>query len=115
MGTPLTDKGVVTMPHMLEPSDGDQRILALNSDGRSHPVENALAIATFVIGLVAFVSIFFPGGHVIGCWAGTLGFVMGFYSQYLSVTTGERVLNIMGIVASFVGVALGIARGGFLP
>jgi hypothetical protein len=40
---------------------------------------------------------------------------MGLYSQYVSVTTPQRSLNIMGLVASFVGVALGIAHGGFLP
>lgn len=90
-------------------------MLALNSDGRAHPRENILAIATFVCGLVAFVSTFFGGAHFVSAWLGTLGFGMGLYSQYVSVTTGERVLNIIGIVASFVAVALGIARGGFLP
>lgn len=103
------------MPHMLEPSDSERSMLALNSDGHAHPRENALAVATLVVGLVAFVATFFTGGHAVASWAGALGFGMGLYSQYVSVTTGERVLNIIGIVAAFVGVALGIARGGFLP
>ncbi|WP_240197742.1 hypothetical protein [Nonomuraea lactucae] len=72
-------------------------------------------MATFLLGLVAFVSTFFPSGHMIASWAGALGFGTGLYSQYISATTAQRSLNIIGLVASFVGVALGIARGGFLP
>ncbi|WP_084955395.1 hypothetical protein [Thermoactinospora rubra] len=106
------------MPHVLQPSENseNQRFrLTLNSDGRSHPLENTLAICTFVLGLVAFAATFFPGGHVVASWAGTLGFGVGLYSQYISATTAQRSLNVVGLVASFVGVALGIARGGFLP
>ncbi|MEV0197985.1 hypothetical protein [Nonomuraea sp. NPDC050691] len=103
------------MPHILQPSDNQRFRLSLNSDGRAHPVENALAVVTVVCGLTAFVAAFLPGGHVVASWAGTLGFGTGLYSQYVSVTTPQRALNIVGIVASFVGVALGIARGGFLP
>ncbi len=52
---------------------------------------------------------------MVSSWFGTLGFGLGLYSQYISATTPQRSLNIIGIVASFVGVALGIASGGFLP
>ncbi|MER6952011.1 hypothetical protein ABZ297_02030 [Nonomuraea sp. NPDC005983] len=103
------------MPHLLQPSKSERFRLTLNSDGQSHPIENLMAISTLVCGLVAFVATFFPGGHVVSSWFGTLGFGMGLYSQYISVTTPQRSLNIVGVVASFVGVALGIARGGFLP
>ncbi|MFD0657239.1 hypothetical protein [Thermocatellispora tengchongensis] len=89
--------------------------LTLNSDGRSHPVENLLSIATLVVGLLAFITGFIPGAHVIASWAGALGFGGGLYSQYISATTPERALNVVGIVASFVGVALGIYHGGFMP
>ncbi|WP_433248064.1 hypothetical protein ACQPYK_48155 [Streptosporangium sp. CA-135522] len=87
----------------------------LNSDGRRHPVENVLSVVTLVCGLVAFVSVFIPGAHAVGAWLGTVGFVGGLYSQYVSATTAERSLNIVGIVASFVGVAFGIYHGGFYP
>lgn len=102
------------MPHVLQPSDNEPVKLTLNSDGRAHPVENILAVATLVCGLVAFVATFFPAAHAISSWFGALGFGMGLYSQYISATTPQRTLNIIGIVASFVGVSLGIAHGGFL-
>lgn len=106
---------MVAVPHVLQPSENEKFKLTLNSDGRSHPVENVLAVATLACGVVAFVATFFPAAHVVSSWFGALGFGMGLYSQYISATTPQRTLNIMGIVASFVGVTLGIAHGGFLP
>ncbi|WP_236003437.1 hypothetical protein [Nonomuraea antri] len=103
------------MPHVLQPSENERFRLTLNSDGHPHPVENILAVATLVCGLVAFVATFFPAAHMISSWFGTLGFGVGLYSQYISATTPQRSLNIVGLVASFVGAALGIAHGGFLP
>ncbi|MFI7133411.1 hypothetical protein ACIBQ1_47600 [Nonomuraea sp. NPDC050153] len=103
------------MPHVLQPSERERFRLTLNSDGRSHPVENALAVGTIVCGLIAFVSTFWVSAHAISAWAGTLGFGVGLYSQYVSATTPQRAVNIVGIVGSFVGAALGIAHGGFLP
>ncbi|MET7336416.1 hypothetical protein [Nonomuraea sp. NPDC005650] len=103
------------MPHVLQPSERERFRLTLNSDGRSHPVENALAVGAIVCGLIAFVSTFWVAAHAVSAWAGTLGFGVGLYSQYVSATTPQRALNIVGIVGSFVGAALGIAHGGFLP
>ena len=106
---------MVAVPHVLQPSERERFKLTLNTDGRSHPVENGLAIATLVIGLIAFVCTFWPSAHIFSSWLGTLGFGTGLYSQYISATTPQRSLNIIGMVASFVGAALGIAHGGFLP
>ncbi|MEU8384334.1 hypothetical protein [Streptosporangium sp. NPDC048865] len=87
----------------------------LNSDGRRHPLENVLSVSTIICGLVAFVAGLVPSAHPVASWLGVLGFLGGLYSQYVSATTSERALNIVGIVASFVGVAFGIRHGGFLP
>ncbi|WP_370023725.1 hypothetical protein [Planotetraspora sp. GP83] len=87
----------------------------LNTDGRRHPKENALAICTLVVGLVAFVTGFVVSAHVIASCLGAIGFCGGLYAQYVSSTTAQRSLIIVGVVASFVGVALGIAHGGFVP
>ncbi|WP_226899069.1 hypothetical protein [Nonomuraea phyllanthi] len=103
------------MPHVLQPSQRERFRLTLNTDGKSHPMENALAVATLVCGLTAFVSTFWVSAHVISAWAGTAGFGIGLYSQYVSATTPQRSLNIIGMVGAFVGAALGIAHGGFLP
>ncbi|MEU8246354.1 hypothetical protein [Nonomuraea sp. NPDC048916] len=105
----------MAVPHMLHPSQSERFKLTLNTDGRSHPVENTLAVTTLACGLVAFAATFFSTGYVIASWVGTLGFGTGLYSQYVSATTAQRSLNIVGLVSSFVGLALGIARGGYLP
>ncbi|MEO3890522.1 hypothetical protein [Nonomuraea sp. B5E05] len=103
------------MPHVLQPSEQERFRITLNSDGRSHPLENTLAVVTLVCGVVAFVATFWASAHMIASWFGTLGFGVGLYSQYISATTPQRALNVVGLVGSFVGAALGIAHGGFLP
>ncbi|MFF5205201.1 hypothetical protein [Streptosporangium sp. NPDC000396] len=103
------------MARASRPARGRPSRFRLNSDGQRHPLENVLSVVTLTCGLVAFVSAFFPSAHAIGAWLGTVGFLGGLYSQYVSATTPERALNIVGIVASFVGVALGIYHGGYYP
>lgn len=105
----------MAVPHVLQPSERERFKFTLNTDGRPHRVENTLAIITLVCGVVAFVATFWPSAHMISSWVGTLGFGVGLYSQYISATTPQRSLNVVGMVGSFVGAALGIAHGGFLP
>ncbi|MEV0582498.1 hypothetical protein [Nonomuraea sp. NPDC050310] len=99
------------MPHVFQPSEPERFRVDLSGRG----IESILAFAALGLGLIAFVATFFPGGYVVASWAGTLGFGVGLYSQYISESTFQRSLNVVGMVASFIGVALGIARGGFLP
>lgn len=103
------------MPDTSRPPGNLLSRLTLNSDGQRHPVQNVLSVVTIACGLVAFVAALIPAAHAVAAWLGVLGFVGGLYSQYVSATTPERALNIVGIVASFVGVALGIYHGGFFP
>ncbi|MGJ6967011.1 hypothetical protein ACSDR0_34355 [Streptosporangium sp. G11] len=103
------------MPHVPEHSQSRRFRFRLNSDGRRHPLENVLSVCTILCGLIAFVAGLVPSAHPVASWLGVLGFCGGLYSQYVSATTPERALNIVGIVASFVGVAFGIRNGGFLP
>ena len=62
----------------------------LNSDGRAHPRENALALATLVLGLVALVTAFFPGLHLLASWTGLAGIVVGAWAQLVSATTVRK-------------------------
>jgi hypothetical protein len=39
--------------------------------------------------------------------------VVGLYAQMISATREERILLVTGMVAGFVGLALGLAHGGF--
>lgn len=93
----------------------------LNSDGRSHPVENVLAIGILVIGLVSFVIGMIvrnsptagPVMHIIATVTGLVSLLVGLYAQMVSATREQRVLIVAGIIAGFVGLALGLAAGGF--
>lgn len=88
---------------------------AHDTDGTRHPLTNFLAVATLMLGIAAFVTGFIVSSHVFASWVGAIGFWGGFYAQYISVTTAQRCLIVAGIVMSFVGMALGIAHGGFVP
>ncbi|MFC4588052.1 hypothetical protein [Sphaerisporangium corydalis] len=103
------------MPQALGPTESEPFRLTLNSDGGKHTRENALTLVALACGLVAFVCGFVVSAHMIASWAGLVGFVVGMYSQYVSATTAERSVNIVAIVGSFVGVAMGIYHGGFIP
>jgi hypothetical protein len=89
-----------------------QRV-TLNSDGQRHPMENALTVLTFIIGIAAFAIGFIVRAHVAGTVLGIAGFVIGLYAQLVSNTREQRVFIVAGIVAAFVGMGLSIAHGGF--
>ncbi|GAA0422712.1 hypothetical protein GCM10010160_58080 [Acrocarpospora corrugata] len=101
------------MPHMLGPIESEPFRFTLNTDGRPHTRENVLAVGSFLLGIVALILGFIVGAHIVATAFGIIGFAGGFFAQYVSVTTPQRSLIIMGIVASFVGALLGIAHGGF--
>ncbi|MBO8193888.1 hypothetical protein ITI46_19790 [Streptomyces oryzae] len=87
----------------------------LNTDGKRHPVENSFAAATIVLGLIAAISAWWPGLHVLGSWTGLVGILTGAWGQYISATTGERFVMIIGLGAAAVGFYLGVAHGGLVP
>ncbi|QKV93807.1 hypothetical protein HUT19_20280 [Streptomyces sp. NA02950] len=84
----------------------------LDTDGKSHPVENTLAVTTLAIGVIAFVTAHFTSLHLLSSWAGLIGMISGAWGQLISATTGERFLLIIGLGASAVGFYLGMAHGG---
>jgi hypothetical protein len=86
--------------------------LTLNTDGQPHPKENSLAGATLVLGLLAFISSFFHDLHLLSAWAGLIGIVTGAWGQYISATTAERFLLVIGLVGSGVGFGIALAHGG---
>ncbi|MFJ6211936.1 hypothetical protein ACIQGZ_01125 [Streptomyces sp. NPDC092296] len=84
----------------------------LNTDGKSHPVENSLAALTVVLGLLAFVSSFFHNLHLLSSWSGLAGIVTGLWGQYVSATTAERFVLVIFLGASAIGFGIGLAHGG---
>ena len=106
------------------PSGGHSRFphVTLNSDGEPHPLINALTIFTLVIGLVSFVlglvirnapSTDNLGMAITTAVTGLASLVVGLYAQMISATREQRVLIVTGMIAGFVGLALGLAHGGF--
>ena len=95
--------------------------LNLNSDGRPHPLLNAASFLTLVLGLFSFALGLFlrtgPSGvhgwAIAGATTGLIGMLIGLFSQMMSATREERVIIVTGIIASFVGLCLGLAHGGF--
>jgi hypothetical protein len=93
----------------------------LNSDGQSHPALNALSVFVLLVGLAAFVlgivirNVSHPGpGLAIPTGVtGLVSLVVGLYAQMISATREQRVLIVTGIVAGFVGLAMGLANGAF--
>ncbi len=92
----------------------------LNSDGQRHPLENVLTIFTLVAGLIAFVlgmivrnSHPAAAVHITATALGLAAVLVGLYAQMVSATRGQRILIVAGIIAGFVGLAIGLSRGGF--
>lgn len=89
--------------------------VTLNSDGRHHPLQNSLTVFTLVAGLVAFATGWIASQHMAATVLGLTSLVVGLYSQLVSATREQRMLIVAGLVAAFVGVALGLAHGGLTP
>jgi hypothetical protein len=94
----------------------------LNSDGQPHPVENVMTIFVLLDGLVAFVlglivrNLPAAGAalHIIATATGLAAILVGLYAQLVSSTREQRILIVTGMIAGFVGLALGLSHGGFV-
>jgi ammonia channel protein AmtB len=102
--------------------DSGRRHNILNSDGQPHPVQNILAIVTLVVGLVSFaLGMVIRNAHtgaaviILATATGLVSCVVGLYLQMISATREQRILIVTGIIAGFVGLAIGVSKGGFVP
>jgi ammonia channel protein AmtB len=90
------------------------------TDGRPHPLLNLASACTLVIGLASFalgmVLRYVVSTHGIAISAAITGLaalLVGLFTQMMSATRAERILLVTGMIAGFVGLALGLAHGGF--
>ena len=90
------------------------------TDGRPHPLLNLASVCTLVVGLVSFALGMLlrydraparPGDRGRRHRPGSL--LVGLFTQMMSATRVERILLVTGMIAGFVGLALGLAHGGF--
>ncbi|MGW0499009.1 hypothetical protein ACWD0Z_27390 [Streptomyces sp. NPDC003007] len=85
------------------------------TDGKPHPLQDALLAATLVLGLLSFLTAIIEEDlHLLSSWAGLVGILTGAYGQWISETTRERFGLILGLGASGVGFFLGMAHGGLV-
>ncbi|MEE1818709.1 hypothetical protein ACWEPZ_02055 [Streptomyces sp. NPDC004288] len=82
------------------------------SDGKPHPLQDTLMAVTLVLGIISFTTAQFHNLHLLSSWSGLIGILTGAYGQFISVTTRERFLLILGLGASAFGFYLGMAHGG---
>jgi hypothetical protein len=90
------------------------------TDGRPHPLLNLGSACTLVVGLASFalgmVLRYVTSTHPLALAAAITGLaalLVGLYLQMVSATRGERILIVTGMIAGFIGLALGLAHGGF--
>jgi hypothetical protein len=87
--------------------------VTLNSDGRRHPLLNAVTALVFCAGIAAFALGILVRAHFAATVLGMATFAVGLYAQLVSATREERIFIVTGLVGAFVGMGLGIAHGGF--
>jgi hypothetical protein len=87
--------------------------LRLNTDGQQHRLINAAAAYSVIAGLTSLVLGLLILSHLIGTILGVTGMAIGLLAQMMSATRAERMIIVFGITASFVGMGLGFAHGGF--
>ncbi len=82
---------------------------------------NAASFFILIVGLVSFaLGLFLRTGPssahawaVVAAVTGLAGLLVGLFAQMMSATREERVIIVTGIIAAFIGLALGLAHGGF--
>lgn len=85
----------------------------VGAGAESHRFQDVLAVVAVTIGLAALVLGWIPETHFPGAVVGVIGLPLALYSQMVSATTNERWLNVIGMVASFLGIAFAFSNGGF--
>jgi hypothetical protein len=75
-------------------------------------VENGLVAFTIVTGLIAFATGWVVALHSIATVLAVACMVVGMYAQLVSSNRDQRIVIVTGLVAAFVGGALGISHGG---
>ncbi|MCP9952226.1 MULTISPECIES: hypothetical protein [Actinomadura] len=83
------------------------------AESQPHRMQDVLALASVTVGLAALVLGWIPETHFFGAVLGTIGLPLALYSQMVSATTNERWLNVIGMIAAFIGAGFALSNGGF--
>ncbi|MFB4304955.1 hypothetical protein [Actinomadura sp. GTD37] len=96
-----------------EATGAQQASVRTEAQSESHRLQDVLAVASVTIGIAALVLGWIPATHFPGALLGVIGLPVALYSQMISATTNERWLNVIGMVASFIGTGFALSHGGF--
>ena len=77
----------------------------------THAMDAGLALVTFALGAAGLLLIL-GDADIAGAVAGAVGVLTGLSGQLISRTRPERFLDVIGLVASAVALAVGLAFGG---
>ncbi|MFA1540205.1 hypothetical protein [Actinomadura monticuli] len=98
---------------MPQEATGTQPTTRTEAKPESHRYQDVLAVAAVTIGIAALILGWIPATHFPGAVLGVIGLPVALYSQMISATTNERWLNVIGMVASFIGAGFALSNGGF--
>ena len=83
----------------------------VNGDGERHPLENTLAFLTLALGAVSIICLI-PGAWQVSFWTAFAGAMMAAYDEFISKTSGERRMILVGFALCVIGIAVSSANGG---
>lgn len=83
------------------------------AESEPHRMQDVLAVAAVTVGLAALILGWIPDTHFFGALLAAIGLPLALYSQMVSATTNERWLNVIGMIAAFVGGGFALSNGGF--
>ena len=86
----------------------------VRDDARAHPLQDTLAGLTVVLGAVAIATCMFHSLHILASWTGLFGVLTAVWGQYISTSTAQRFLLVVGGGAAAVGFGIALAHGGLL-
>ncbi|TDD68541.1 hypothetical protein E1293_36865 [Actinomadura darangshiensis] len=92
---------------------GRQPAVRSRAEAEPHRRQDVLAVVAVTIGIAALILGWIPATHFFGSVFGAVGLPVALYSQMVSATTNERWLNVIGMIAAFVGGGFALSNGGF--
>jgi hypothetical protein len=101
-----------SVPNSTQPATANARHHVLNTDGFSHPRENAATLLTTSFAIAAGICAVVSSLHILASWAGIAGLATAAYAQMISATTAERVVNVCAATICGLGLLFGLAHGG---
>jgi hypothetical protein len=96
-----------------EATGAQQPATRTQAESEPHRLQDVLAVAAVTIGLAALILGWIPSTHFLGAVLAVIGLPLALYSQMISATTNERWLNVIGMIAAFVGGGFALSNGGF--